>query len=404
MAPQVPTLEEIWEGRAEIMLRGPLGRTVKCRVSLFEKDNSAAVIAKQLPPIALPFTAEQWRVHFDKHFRDKKDVQSACDAARVCELDFSAEELGAFTVRCEREFTPLRWALREHRREYFVSLFDDSGEIKRPAVTRFAFETPLLEEPLELASEYHVSAAGGMYVARVGEFKAAILVPPVANNFEDLRCFPRIEKQVRSVDSVLRTLGLARLWGQGRLPRKMLSATRRRDVLQALTRHLSQLFSGDTWAEAELASLRATGGIAHLKCAISKRREDAMFGSVLEHDYTALTNLTIRERVRRVAGICTKFLSLPSKRPLQIVGKSTIIRRWPSRADDPKWIVELAFRLASDPSTVEEWAGECLRAGVTRLLDLPTLARATRFLVVAMDQHLKSRTANGELYAGWIWA
>ena len=37
------------------------------------------------------------------------------------------------------------------------------------------------------------------------------------------------------------------------------------------------------------------------------------------------------------------------------------------------------------------------------IMDVPTIARAARFLVLATDYHLKSRTASDELYAGWGW-
>ena len=74
------------------------------------------------------------------------------------------------------------------------------------------------------------------------------------------------------------------------------------------------------------------------------------------------------------------------------------------RERDPKWLSELALRLASNPAVVEEWAGEGLRAGTMRLLEVPTLARVARFLVIATDRHLQSRVAPGELYASWGWA
>ena len=68
MDPPVPTLEQLWEGRADVSLQGPSDRKAKCRVSLFERDGETATISKQLPPIGMPFTADDWRAHFEKHF------------------------------------------------------------------------------------------------------------------------------------------------------------------------------------------------------------------------------------------------------------------------------------------------------------------------------------------------
>jgi hypothetical protein len=71
--------------------------------------------------------------------------------------------------------------------------------------------------------------------------------------------------------------------------------------------------------------------------------------------------------------------------------------------EEPEWLVELALRLASDPSEVVEWAGQNVHFGLMRLLELPTLARAARFLVIATDHYLKSRAESGDLYASWKW-
>jgi hypothetical protein len=68
------------------------------------------------------------------------------------------------------------------------------------------------------------------------------------------------------------------------------------------------------------------------------------------------------------------------------------------------WLAEFALRMASDPVTISAWAGEHVDASVKKLLDVPTLARAARFLVLAVDQQKKSVAASGEVYAGWGWS
>jgi hypothetical protein len=85
-------------------------------------------------------------------------------------------------------------------------------------------------------------------------------------------------------------------------------------------------------------------------------------------------------------------------------GGATIIRRRAEGPDNPTWLAELALRLASDPAHVEHWAKEHLRTGVERLIKFSMLARAARFLVLAVDQQKKSLAAAGEVYAGWGWS
>jgi hypothetical protein len=106
-----------------------------------------------------------------------------------------------------------------------------------------------------------------------------------------------------------------------------------------------------------------------------------------------------------------RFVSLPrSNQRTAIesratVGGVTVIRRAPAPGpENPAWLTELALRLASDPAHVEAWAGEHLRSGLARLLDLSTLARAARFVVLATEDRLNPTSALGELDARRGWA
>jgi hypothetical protein len=406
LEPPSPTLEQLWEGRADLTVHGPAGRQIQCRLSMFERGGEPSILTKQLPPLTLPFTNERWRHYFDKHLREARDAQAAYDASRVCELEFSAEELGVFIVRCEREFTPLRWALRRVGQSYLLRLLEDVGSGSAPVVNYMSFECPTIATQLNTNAEYEVPTAGGLYVAGMGAFTAAIIVPPAVRGFADLRCVPRIEGSDRSVESLLRLVQFARVWAAARLPGDWASAMRQRDVLHALTSQIFRILGGDLWAEAEIAARDRSDGIADLKRAVSKRREEAAIGAVLERDYADLSAVAQDQRVQCVASLVGRFLPLPSSTlatPAPVVRRGTITPS-PLHARFSLWLTELALRLASDPAHVEIWAGDRLRAGLARLLELSTLARAARFLVLATHKHLDARPSPGELYGGWRWS
>ena len=97
--PMSPTLEQLWEGRVDIELHGPSARQAKFEVILI--DSAGPILTRQLPPLALPITPDQWRDHFDKFFRRAKDIESAYDLARACKLKITADELGVFNLQCE---------------------------------------------------------------------------------------------------------------------------------------------------------------------------------------------------------------------------------------------------------------------------------------------------------------
>lgn len=400
--PAAPTLEQLWEGRVEVSIRGPAGHKVKCRISLFERDGNPATVIKHLPPMLLPISENRWRAHFEKHFRRTRDAENFYDTARICELEFTADELGAFTVRCERDFTPLRWALRRQGLDYFVRLLDDSGDDAQSEVTRVAFETPCVEEKLGLSSEYAVPKSGGMYVARMLTLMAAVIAPPVISKPADLRCVPCVDIGTRSIESLLRVVQIANLWAHAKLTGDFISATRRRQVLLALGRLIAKLLCGDKWARVEeIATRDESGGIAMLKLAVSSQTEGATFAEIIARDCGHLAVATCDKRVREFAALANKFHLFETTSTIHV--------------GDSKWLSELALRLASNPMGVEAWAGERYRvghlrpagtryrAGLARLMELPTIARAARLFVLAMDRHLQPLSASSELYAGWEW-
>jgi hypothetical protein len=253
-----------------------------------------------------------------------------------------------------------------------------------------------VSERLDAMSEYVVPPAGGLYVAQLSEFTSAMILPPAVRGLSDLRCVPRVDDRERSVETVLRLIGFARLWGIARLPGDVVSRTRQRAVLQALTSQIFQVLGGDAWGDAEAAARTRYDWVVELKRSVSRKREEAAIGAALALECEALASAAPNTRVTRVATLVGRFVPLSTRS----AGKAGVGDGGP---DDPSWLAELALRLASDPVGAEVWAGGHLRAGVARLFEVPTLARAARFLVIATDHHLNSHAAAGELYAGWGW-
>ena len=390
MDPTAPTFEQIWEGRAEVTIQGPTGRNVRCFASFFEREGAPAAFNRTLPPIRLPVSPDQWRAHFEKHFRETNEASAAYDAARICELAFSADELGAFTIRCDREFTPIRWSIRRRGRDHFVQLLDDSGKEEAPTVSRLAFETPCVEKALPIAPEYHVPTCGGMYIARLRNFDAIIIAPPVVRDLADLGCAPNIDCGTRSTETILKALELAGVWGRGRLSGDFRSVMRQRDVLRAFANYIFRFLGGESWARAEIAARDRNQGAARLQEAITRRPDQAAIAIILARDCTEYAAITCNERVQRISSLVMRFHLITSTQfgaPVEV-----------------EWLSELALRLASDPADVCGWAGEKLRAGLMRLMEVPTLARAARFIVLTTAHHLHSEISHGGLYAGWRWA
>jgi hypothetical protein len=382
--PPSPTLEQFWEGQMQIAVRGPTGRPIKCRVSMVMSGPESHSFDRALPPLPLPVSSEQWQRHFYKHLRESKDCQRVYDDTRRCDLEFSAEELGAFTLVCEREFKPLRWAVRQGKDGQVAKLYEDFGTEDMPVVSRIPFERPCEIEALETRLEYIAPATGGLYLARLREFSAAIILGPIVHTFADLEYTPTFTKMDRSVQTILRFVECSTTWASARLPGDIFSAQRRRKVLRALASQLSYVIAEGGWADAEQAASAGTSeGLIRLRRAISNNRDAAEIGSAMSVELAPLSKMTIDARVDRFATLAKLFLQLgpPGHR----------------------WISELALRLASQPVGVEAWAGERLNEGIKRALAHPTLIRAARFLVLSTDRLLDSSISEDEIYAGWSW-
>jgi hypothetical protein len=383
--PTVPTLEQLWEGEVDLIVNGPIGRTITSCISLYDTEGAPATLRKSLPPLPLPVSANDWRTHCDRYFRRADEVEQTFDDARFCELRLGAFELGEFLLRCEREFRPLRWSLRRSGSMRMIRLADDTGDNANPSISRITFDRPTAQTMLAFANEYEVPSFGGLYVAQKGKSIAAIVTPPTIRDFSDLACEPIIPQTQRVPESVEHALALAAFWAQGKLPGDVISAIRRREVLLTFAHYIAGLICGAKWAKAEIQAATGCRQSTLLRDTISKRAEHAEMGKRLEEACGEFANDDTQTRLAEFTFILADVGLLASK-------------------DDPEWICELALRLASDPGTVESWAGIKLHPGVKRLMETETtLARAARFVVLSIARDPNSEAVPNQLYKGWQW-
>lgn len=395
--PAAPSLDQLWEGKVELLLRGPAGREVKCRVSMFARSGEEPSFDRQLPPVTLPLSSEEWTSHFERHIKKDKDGPRAYDDANVCEVEFSADELGVFALRCEREFTPLRWSVRRDSAGYIARLHDDAGS-GVPVIEHLSFERPTVREELPASAEHRAPRGGGLYVATVEDYKAAIVVPPLVNRLEDLKCEPQVDLPHRTPESIARLLSFARIWGDARLTGDVLAGQRRRLVVRALTEQICAGLGGERWGRAE-RDFRASRQLPRLRAAVRRARgaHRAPPTSIFPDD--VLKRLAAAPLHERGVAFATLIDTLPASNA-RVGGADASGDA--DRARAPFWLADFTLRVASDPTTICAWAGADVHEGLTRLLDEPILVRAARFLVLAVDQ-LHHSSGASELYAGWGW-
>jgi hypothetical protein len=173
-------------------------------------------------------------------------------------------------------------------------------------------------------------------------------------------------------------------------------------VLVCIIRHILQLIGGDNWARADVDDISSTFAMARLKDAVTRRGDEAAIGAVISRDCSLLSSQSCRERIERLTYLAQRYLSLKAS----VASKPQTADASPKGATDtdPQWLSELSLRLASEPGSAMAWAGDNLKNGVKRLIEeVPTLARAARYLVITTDHHLDSDMSGNEIYASWKW-
>ena len=390
--PVVPTLEQLWDGQVDVDVLGPHGREVICDTALVNRSGDRS-IARIVHKLKLPITATQWKFQFENNFRKKGMAQSKYDVASACRVDFIAGILGTFTLWCEREFTPLRWALvGERNRKPIVRLIDDSGSEEDPTVFHHTLERPASEIRLDCAQDYEVSPPGGLYLARQGDFSAGIIVVPTRlGSLGDLRNSPKIPSRQRSLGAVVEAVDLCDKWATARSSGDILSVINRRKTLRVITRYVVGLIGGEGWARTEpnLEEL-STEDLAVLVQAVTKPAE-APLTSALWREAKGLVKVSTKERVDQLARLA---------RIHGVMGEKEDDSSGP---DNLEWMSEFALRLASNPRDAAAWAAGDRRAALTRLMEIPVLARAARFVVLATHAYTESGAMSDEVYRGWTW-
>ncbi len=391
LEPPAPSLEELWDGDVDVSVSGPVGRHAIFRIEFFNDPSTKSIGAYDLGSMELPVTAGEWRERFETRVMQVTSAQRAYDSAKSCEMRVSAGDLGVANTRCERDFTPLRWITRRRAGRYELQLFDDEDGDSQLTVKRLAFERPIVEEEVIHDGAINVSPDGGLYIASKGTFFVAKIMPPIDHSLKSLVFEPVIEEQDRSLTSAIELIQKSHFWRMARLPGDFIALRRRQQILLTLAQHIAYVVCGPSWARAEVATIaEEIDGTQHLRKALSRTAPELEIASLLIQVATQLAGESCLDRAERLASLATTTGLLTSNR-----GREGFT---------PLWLSEFALRVASDPGTLESWAGDRLRAGVSRLMEIPALVRAARFVVLVVTPSLDRRHSGGSApLAGWEW-
>jgi len=386
ITPLNPNVEQLWEGNIELTILGPVGRSINCTAALYDSEREIA--SYPLGKLAFPVMPSTWRTHFHKFIKGKSNIEKKYDQAKRINLEFSTDELGAFNIMFEREFTPLRWFIKHYNHNDYACFIDDTGSEEELKFSYFEYSRPCEEIRLETKEEFLVDDKGGLFVAIKGDAVASVVIPPIPRSFKDFSCEPVIREDKRKSDVILGMLRICTMWGQAKLSGNFLSLTNQRIVLKAITKHITGLIGGDKWFTAE-HKFEADRTFQILNESVSNDRH------VVEECRKAITDKMLKD-FNIIDELLQEIVSLEDRYDLLRLKK-------PKNTVDAEWLSEFSLRLASDTANIVAWANSRLKEGLSRLIEFPELLRVARYFVLATSSDYEDDESHQELYPGWKW-
>ena len=384
--PIVPTLSELWDGRANVQLIGPAGAPVTIQVILVNAKEVA--LATRHFKTVIPMESSRWLKHAARELRGAEELQRFYDDAEALILIASHPGLGRAQLRCERQFAPLRWVVRSDREGPCARLINNS-ESSSVEVDQYEFVSPAqaFRVPTPPALEIRWPE-GGLLRARMSDFEASVILPPHVRDLEDLRrtrVSPHVAAGSRNTDHAYQLIRLSALWASALLPADPFAESERRAVLRAFTSHLVSMIAGARWSHLEVRGAREDEySFRQLQTGVG---EDGYQEALAEAIHRRLLGWQVLE---------------PTKRAEEFAAVLATFKHWTLVEHTDARFADFLLRLASEPATIDAWPENEVRSSLERALVSPVLVRAARFLVLAI--HLDEEEDSGSTYRGWSWS
>jgi hypothetical protein len=362
-SPARPTLNELWEGRADVTVLGPQG--VRVSLSLALRGSRGEALAKRRRDIALPVNSAAWR-DLARQELHSTEFRNAYDMAESCELSVDLAGIGFASLTCERGFQPLRWVLRKRGRVRTARLIDrtDGGNTH---VEYYAVAAPTVALTRPIESE-ECPAHGGLVRAVSGESVAAMVLPPEPNGLLARgSSHPVISSGPRTVDEVTRLLAAHGNWSNADLPADPFAAHDQSIVLEAITSALVSRIAGPKWSRIEQALDRDS-----LLDELENMQEHV--GESLPQ--RALADV-IASRLWRWASSSAIFESEFAE-AIANIASSSGLRDRPDAAD-------FILKLAHKPGSLATWEATDRARMIDTVLRSPVLIRAARFAILGVE-------------------
>ena len=385
-SPAAPSLSELWDGRAVLQILGPPGIHAQVEIAFADKN---AVVARHRFKASLPVDLPVWHRIGAIQLRGSTRLRAAYDDAESCEITVSYPGLGTAQLRCEREFTPLRWVIRSDADGPYARLIDNTGG-NGSTVERFQFSTPANPTPVSVSADARIRwSGGGLLRASAGDFEASVILPPTVRRSSELQLadiIPRMAPGSRTATEVRQLIRLAAMWSSATLPANPWAQYERRSVLRAFSSRLASLIGGRHWERLEQHRGHKTVQLAAMRARIEEASYRQALAASIAGSLPAWNGMAPEKRVSAFGAIINAYV------PQAEFGRNYAR------------IGEFLLRLASEPASLVAWPSEEVTGVIEKMLLTPVILRAARFTVLAIHAATVEDSENTvSAYRGWEW-
>lgn len=379
--PYDTNLDRFWDNNLALSVAGPESHQVIFSLTLENARGETILSEPVASSVPLPVTPQTWTKRFAQ-FAQREDVAWRYLESTAGTLTVNADDLGAYTLRFERDVQPLRWVPGRSQGEVYLRLIDDSGsEDTQPTCLFFDMEQPARprpRNPAELRAGITVPPPGGLFVAQQDKYIDRIIVSAglAGEGLRGLNVEPDLNDVRNGQIRLSKALRIARQWHIARLA-GFLSDIRRQRVADSCISAIYEALTDTAWARAEEAYLqdpRSDHAVENLQRHVGER---SGFAAVLRRDY-AMVNQAPDDRVRWFADVAARYK----------VSRDHSLSRF-------------TLRLASDPLAVARVYRKELEGLLDSLRKTPALLRGARLLALLSAN--ETPDAPPALTPEWPW-
>ncbi len=310
--PPEPTLDEFWEGLAQLSVLGPAGRQVTVSVELLDGSGGRLAI-EQVGQFNLPMQEGAWRTAFTGFDRRERDPWNYLGASSG-RIIVDGEDLGVVRIPLQRDVSPVRWVWRKTNDTTLLRLIDDHDGEAPMRISFHSFEKPLEEARLDVEMTERGSepvAPGGLFIARSGDQNTNLVVSmSKVDGFQGLLIEPSFTSVPRSKEQALAVVRAVFSWSDARLAGG-LAKERRARVVARLHEHLYEVLCGPKWANAERA-LRVSAFSDHsVEVALQYFEKKRPFALVLVRDAVKYSQFDEHVRQNEFASLAHRYVVAP---------------------------------------------------------------------------------------------